>query len=89
MRTLLSILIISIFVTSTAFALVAGPSKLVGKVKSFGPNVVTIDNEKATYKVPRQFITEKNLKVGSKIEVLLNNEQLGKIKVTKKKQTKK
>jgi len=66
-------------------ALVAGPSKLEGTIKSFDENSVVVENKDNKYKIPKEFVAQKNLKAGAKIEILLSQEQIDKIRIEKKK----
>jgi hypothetical protein len=74
---------------TTSFALIAGPAKVIGIVRSYDDKSVSIDGEEAKYEVPKEFIAEKNLKAGAKIEVMLSQEQIEKVKIEKKKASKK
>lgn len=73
----------------SAFALVAGPAKVVGVVKSFDDKSVLVENDEIKYEIPKSFVAEKNLKAGNKIEITLSQEQADKIKIEKKKTAKK
>ena len=73
----------------SAFALVAGPAKVVGTVKSFDDKAVIVENEESKYEIPKDFVAEKNLKAGNKIEITLSQEQVDKVKIEKKKTLKK
>lgn len=72
-----------------AFALVAGPAKVVGTIKSFDDKSVLVENEESKYEIPKDFVAEKNLKAGNKIEITLSQEQVDKVKIEKKKASKK
>jgi predicted RNA-binding protein (virulence factor B family) len=69
---------------SLALALVAGPHKIMGKVRSFDEKTVTLDSEKFEYVVPKELTDAKKLKIGNEIEVLLSEDQISKVKITKK-----
>jgi hypothetical protein len=71
------------------FALIAGPAKIVGTVKSFDDHTVTVASDKVSFQVPREFVGQKNLKTGEKIEILLSLEQAEKVKTEKLKTQKK
>jgi hypothetical protein len=73
----------------SAFALVAGPAKVVGTVKSFDDKAVIVENEESNFEIPKAFVAEKNLKSGNKIEITLSQEQVDKVKVEKRKTLKK
>lgn len=82
-------MVFAVFIQSpTAFALVAGPAKIVGAIKSFDTKVVIVENEDHRYEVPKDFVAEKNLKVGNEIEITLSQEQTDKVKIEKKKPSK-
>jgi hypothetical protein len=66
------------------FALVAGPHRIIGKVRSLEEKTVTIDSDQYEYILPRDLGDKKKLKVGSEIEVLLSEDQISKVKATKK-----
>ena len=75
--------------TNSAFALIAGPAKVIGTVKSFDEKYVLVENEESKYKIPKDYVAGKNLRAGNKIEITLSQEQVDKIKIEKKKATKK
>lgn len=72
-----------------SFALIAGPTKVEGKIKSFDNKIVVVEASEASFEVPRDFVAQKNLKAGEKIEILLSLEQSEKVKVQKSKVEKK
>lgn len=83
------ILIFSLFISASAFALVAGPSNIQGTVKSFDTKTVVVETEDSHYEIPRNLVGQKTLKAGEKIEVLLSIDQTKQVKVVKKNAEKK
>lgn len=73
----------------TVFALVAGPATVVGTIKSFDEKSVLVENDESKYEIPKDFVAEKNLKAGNKIKITLSQEQVDKLKIEKKKSSKK
>jgi hypothetical protein len=47
--------------------------------------MVVIENEMNRYEVPRKFVSDKEVKTDNKVEILLSQEQVDKIKIQKKK----
>jgi hypothetical protein len=77
--------LLGFFATQPAAALVAGPARVIGTLKSFDTKKVVIESEEYRYEVPAEFVDTKNLKSGSKVEILLSLEQSDKVKAEKKK----
>ncbi len=78
------IILFSLLFWANAFALVAGPSRIQGTIKSFDERTVLVESDDAKFEIPRDLVAEKLLKVGGKIEVLLSIDQTKKVKVIKK-----
>jgi hypothetical protein len=89
MKHLNKIIFSLLFSYSAAFALVAGPFKIVGTIKSFDQKTVKVEGDEATYEIPRDYFNDKDIKPDNKVEVLLSQEQVEKIKTQKKKPVKK
>jgi hypothetical protein len=70
---------------STTFALIAGPARITGTIKSFDDKVVVVENDKSKYEIPKNFVNEKDLKADKKVEILLSQEQSDQVKIQKKK----
>jgi hypothetical protein len=87
MKKILILLILSI--SLQAYTLVAGPSKIEGKIKSFDTKTLIIESEDFTFEIPREFVGQKNLKSGEKIEILFSLDQADKVKILKNKSGKK
>ena len=78
-----AVLLLTALVAISASALIAGPARVTGKIKSFDDKLVTVEGESATFQVPREYVAEKNMSAGQKIEILLSLDQAAKVKVEK------
>lgn len=83
------ILLVTVCFSISSFALIAGPTIVEGKVKSFDNKIVVVESSEASFEVPRDFVAQKNFKPGEKIEILLSLEQSEKVKIQKIKVEKK
>lgn len=90
MKKYLSKITISLLLVPTSvLALIAGPSKIVGTIGSFDKKKVVVENAENKYEIPRDYISDKEIKPNNKVEILLSQEQIEKIKIQKKKPAKK
>lgn len=80
--------ILSALTPGKVTALVTSASTITGNVKSFDAEKVVVENETHTYEVPAKYVGAKKLKSGSKINLLVSEEQLKEVKISTKKSKK-